>query len=344
MKANPQRVIILRADHLGDMVLTTPLVLALSRQGYEVIIVGPAAWEPVWQGNPNGRYVTLQSLAPDWPRGLTRLARWLREQDPFALLVPHHSRQLLTASLLSGCRRRYCQLGRWWGRLTGHHCLPTRIRQTPRHMGLVWQDMVHQLGGSPVAPTPQLFLDAAEVDAMAYRIAHHVGEQGPLVVVHPFHGGSACNLDAGRYARMIAHLASRGARVIISGVASDRTRWPTRIQPDGAVWPAMGELRLRELMATIQLSAFLVVGNTGPLHIAHALGKPSVTVLCPQPTIGRALWGNPVAGSLDLTTVPASCPRLCGDASALCDMPTSPTDAELMAALDAALSAHGGSL
>lgn len=332
-------MIVLRDDHLGDMILTTPLARGLAQAGYEAIVVGQAAWAPVWIGNANARYVSLQSVATTWPVGIGRLARWLRQQHPCAILVPHHSRRLLSASALSGCRRRYCQLGRWWGRLTLHDCMRTRINTVPRYMGQVWQDLLMRLGAECVEPKPDLFLSRTQVEDAKHHLATMFRRPGPLVVVHPFDGGSACNLPLARYVGIVRFLCAQGARVVVTGTAEDRSRWTAVTSASDAHWNACGELSLQELFAVIHVSRFIVVGNTGPLHVAHACGVPSLTVFCPQPVIGSPLWRNSTAGSIVLRPSDGDCARRCGRPGAICAMNRTPTDETIHAALQQALAA-----
>lgn len=303
---------ILRDDHLGDMILTTPLVRTLGAAGWRVTVVGKSAWAGVWGNNPHAEYAALESIAPDYPQSGRSLSRWLRKLQTTHVLVPYYRPQLLWASFLSGRRNRYCQMGRVIGRLTFHHCLRSGILHTQRHMGDVWQDFAEAVGVPRQSPRPEIFLTAEERVHATERLAAKLSGTQPVVVIHPFHGGSSCHLKLSDYAAVALKLQrSSRCRVVITGVAAEREKWLS-IAPDlneDNLWVACGELSLRQLFAVVGQARLVICGSTGVLHVASALNVPSVSVMCPHPLVSPDLWRNLAEGSIDLRPDHDHCAR-----------------------------------
>lgn len=317
----PFRIAILRADHLGDTILTTPLVRALGEAGHGVTIVGPRAWMPVWENNPWGKAAALETICPGRPRDSWRLGRWLRRQGFDHVLVPYYEPRLLFASLLSGIRHRTCQMGRYLGRLTFHTALRSHLETRPRHMTDVWLDYARHLRIRPVSAKPELFLTAGERTAAATLLDERLPGAEPLVVIHPFHKGSTCHPPLETYVAVARQLlAAGGCRVVVTGTAGDVASW-TAVAGDLAhprLWVAAGLLSLRQLFAVIGAARVLVVGSTGPLHIASALGIPSVSPFCPHPAVGPRLWQNLAPAACTMEAAESLCARLRGEVPAAC--------------------------
>lgn len=303
-------LVILRDDHLGDMVLTTPLVRTLAAVGWRVTVVGPRAWAAVWLQNPHAHYQSLETICGEKKVHVWRLAKWLRTLAPTHILVPYHHPPLFWASALSGVSQRYSLMGRYWGRLTLHHCLRTHLISNPRHMGDVIQDFAEAVGVKRASPQPELFLSPEENTAMQATLAAKLPGAAPLIVVAPFHGGNTCHLSVDQWVEVVRRL-QQGARcrVAITGVARERELWQeaARELPSKDLWVTCGELTLRELFALIAQASRMVCGGTGPLHIASGVGTPAVQILCARPEINHVVWGNLAAGTVTLSPELSQC-------------------------------------
>ncbi len=306
-------LVILREDHLGDMILTTPLARALASAGWQVTVVGKATWAEVWENNPHASYVAIETIAPCFPKDSWRLSCWLRQLAPTHVLIPYHHSTLLWASFFSGLSSRYCQMGRILGRLTLHYSLRSGLLHTPRHMGDVCQDFAEAVGVPRQSPQPELFLKDEEKKKAAQRLAEVLPGTEPLVIVNPFHGGNTCHLSTRDYVEIVRLLQnSQRCRIVITGVAREKDIWlkeAAALSPQN-VWVSCGKLTLRELFAVVSQVQWLVCGGTGPLHIASALNIPTVGILCANPHIDAVVWGNLTPGAIHLSPPREQCARL----------------------------------
>jgi ADP-heptose:LPS heptosyltransferase len=329
---------VIRLDHLGDLIITTPLIRALSLGGHEVDVVAHSYSKPVIEHNPHIREAfAIEEIAPRFPRGWPALAGWLRRRRYDGIVLPYaRSRELLLASGFSGAKRRIAMWGGILSRLTLHCSLRSGLPEHPRHLCDVWLDCARALGAAPAGLAPELFCTESERLEMRGVLEKKFGGRR-VTVIHPGSGGNACNLPEKEYAALAGMLLTRtvGA-VVVTGTAGERTAyeaWPRELLDSSRFWLSAGELNLRELMALIAETEIIVCGSTGPLHIASGLGKPSLTPFCPFPSVSAALWGNIGGDGLVIEQSRDRCLRCHGGSVNHCDFQGAITAETLFQAL-----------
>ncbi|MFC4145060.1 glycosyltransferase family 9 protein, partial [Micromonospora mangrovi] len=126
---------------------------------------------------------------------------------------------------------------------------------------------------------------------------------GPYVVVHPGSSVPARACPAERCADIVAALAADGHRVLVTGGAGERDL-TARVAAAGGV-DLGGRTGLAELAAVIAGADALVVGNTGPAHLAAAVGTPVVSLFAPTVPYGQ--WGPYRVPAVRLGDAEAAC-------------------------------------
>jgi ADP-heptose:LPS heptosyltransferase len=115
---------------------------------------------------------------------------------------------------------------------------------------------------------------------------------GLRVLVHP--GGFSSRLwKPVHYRDLVLRLASEGREVVLTGNAAERDKFRADTQASG--WPVgvrdlMGGLTLRQVMAVIAESHVVVSAATGPMHLAAALGVPTVSIFDPRRNNSPTRW------------------------------------------------------
>jgi ADP-heptose:LPS heptosyltransferase len=112
----------------------------------------------------------------------------------------------------------------------------------------------------------------------------------PYVVVHPGASVSARAWSARRSRELVGRLAEGGRNVVVTGAAHERALTATVCGVDGRrrVADLGGATDLAGLVEVIAAAEAVVVGNTGPAHIAAAVGTPVVSIYAP--TVPAARW------------------------------------------------------
>ena len=156
----------------------------------------------------------------------------------------------------------------------------------------------------------------------------------PYVVVHPGASVPARAWEPERHAELVDLLVAREHRVAVTGVPGERelTAAVARVPRDG-VLDLGGRTTFAELAALLAGARVVVVGNTGPAHLAAAVGTPVVSLFAP--TLPPARW-RPwrVAHEVLFHEVPCA-----GCRARECPVPTHPClhrvqAADVLAALD----------
>ncbi|MDJ0422210.1 glycosyltransferase family 9 protein [Dietzia kunjamensis] len=138
------------------------------------------------------------------------------------------------------------------------------------------------------------------------------GDGRDLVVVHPGASVPARSLTPAHAGRIVAALRDAGYLVAVTGGPGERELVAQTLAAcaggthgtggvdeshgtGGGVVDLAGRTDLAQLAAVLEHAAAVVVGNTGPAHLAAAVGTPVVSLFSPVVPAERwAPWGVPV--------------------------------------------------
>ena len=117
--------------------------------------------------------------------------------------------------------------------------------------------------------------------------------EGPYVVVHPGASVPARAWAPERHAALVEALLAQGRRVVVTGGTAER---PLTAQVAGERRPGVadlgGRVDLAGLARVLAGAEVVVVGNTGPAHLAAAVGTPVVSLFAPVvPAVRWRPWG-----------------------------------------------------
>ena len=299
-----QRILLIRPDHMGDALLTLPAITALRTAfpGAELhALVSPQA-ASVFSGLPELNAVqTLDfpGISRSGRRG--RLAPWL-----LALRAARQLRNLRISAAL------VLRPDHWWGALvtwlagipqrTGYDLAETTPFLTQaiplRHEHALVRNLrlVSALAGQPVNEHVELRLavTASDRDAAASILRDSgLSAETPFLFIHPGTGAALKHWEEERWAKVADELSiAPGAQVLFSGSAAeqDLVQRISRQMSQHAVSLA-GKTSIPELAACFE-NALLVLGpDSGPLHLAAAVGAPTVSLYGPADLVEFGPWG-----------------------------------------------------
>lgn len=129
-------------------------------------------------------------------------------------------------------------------------------------------------------------------EAAEARIAALFPDKKPLVLLHPGAGWGAKRWPTERYGAVAAALVSRGCTVVVNRAPGEATLAADVARAsEGAARDIATDMA--ELIAMTRRSTLVIGGDTGPVHLACALGKPVIGIYGPTDPARNGPWGVP---------------------------------------------------
>ncbi len=278
-----RRIAVLRTNGIGDLVFALPALEAL-RRGYpdaEITLLA-ARWAPALLADrpgPVDRVAVVPGPAARWPGVDTGGDR---ELDEF--VAAHRRRGYDLAVQMHGGGRESNRVVRALGaRVTAGLCTPDAppldrcvpyVYYQPEVLRFL--ELVAAVGCDEAPLSPRLAV--TDSDRAASRGV--VADTGaPLAVLHVGATDPRRRWPAGSFAQVGDALVAAGAEVAVIGTDAERAAVTSTV---GAMRePAValaGALSLPALVGLLSRAAVVVGNDSGPLHLAEAVGAPTVGV------------------------------------------------------------------
>jgi lipopolysaccharide heptosyltransferase II len=139
-------------------------------------------------------------------------------------------------------------------------------------------DLVAQVGfTTPDERLSVAFPPAARPQALAKAVEAGLQPEKSWLILHPGASAPSRRYPPMYYAEAARQLNEMGVQVVLTGSAAEAGLAETIRQDSGSLtYSLAGMLNLAELSALLQAAPLLVSNNTGPVHLAAAVGTPVV--------------------------------------------------------------------
>lgn len=293
--ARHERILVVRPDRIGDVVLATPLLRAL-RQTFPSVYLG-AMVQPgtksILENNPH-----LDVILSDDPatNGFWRQVGDLRRQrfDTAMLLLP--TERLAWMLFFAGIPTRFSVGKKPYSALTFMKSVSRKKYIPLRHEADYCLDMGRAIGVNTDDLRVEMFLTEEERNSGWLKLVARAGESladKTLVGIHQGSGRSAPNWRTERYVQLTEEILEDPSLHIVLTGGEDERFLAGYFASLGLnrVTNLIGDLSLRETASVISHLAVLVSASTGPMHMAAALRVPTVSMFCPISACSPQLWG-----------------------------------------------------
>ena len=298
----PLHWVVFRLSALGDVVLTTgPLRYWNRTRGLTFTVVSREGFASVFDGHPAvTEVIALKREELQFPRILTAFSAIARRYAGAGLLDLHGTlRSRLLGGMWKGPVRRYPKLSlerrvflQSGGRFFGDALLRCNVSQ--RYARALESQ-------SPAAAEVSPYIRISEEEkATARKLLGKAGDR-PVIAMHPFatHALKAWPLEFWRTLSGLCH--EHGMDVAVVGRAPDQERHGI----PGI--DLVNKTSLRELCAVLWAVDRLVTGDSGPMHLAAAVGAPVTALFGPT----TRHWGFYPEGAEDIVLERAVSCRPC---------------------------------
>ncbi|MGV3772564.1 MAG: lipopolysaccharide heptosyltransferase II [Verrucomicrobiales bacterium] len=297
-----KRILIRGVNWLGDAVMSSPALMAIRRQhpGASIILFGPAKLQDLWVGHP--AVDEIISFTPE--EGLFVVASKLRKAAAdMALIFPNSTRSALEV-WKAGIPLRIGYGGRWrWLFLNKVVKRPSRPRMKKRteaeikavaqtsqprksypadaHHAYDYLHLVEAAFGSQVIDSrPNLHVSLHELEI--FRREFNIPPEALLLGINAgAEYGPAKRWPVERFIEAACQIGKViSCRWLLFGGKADQSltsEIETALKGAGLrTYNLAGKTSLRELCAGLKSCQLLLTNDTGPMHVAAALGVPLV--------------------------------------------------------------------
>jgi ADP-heptose:LPS heptosyltransferase len=313
-----RRILLVRPDHLGDLVLTTPVLNALKTQACQAditMMTGP------WSKIIVERHPALDEVVTCAFPGFRRAAQ--NPLDPY-LLLWRTARELRAGNydLAINLRPDF-----WWGaallylagipRRIGYaiepgtpfltHALPFPAQEhaTASNLRLISTGL--EVSGYPKLAEPLtaecyplVFTPTSEEQSWARTRLQEEGisEQEPLIVIHPGTGAAVKLWRADGWAWVANQLIAgwhfpQSPRLLLTGSPTERPLLEEIARQLARKPVICADQSVGQLAALLQRAQLVLGVDSGPLHLAVAQDTPSLQIFGPTDMHIFGPWGNP---------------------------------------------------
>lgn len=311
------KILVVRPDRIGDVVLSTPVVSALRRQypTAEITFMVRELVAPLVRGmdgvtdvfvyDPDGRHKGIG--------GFFRLMEELKRKNFHIAIVLHSTPKVAAAIYGIGIPNRIGPLSKPHSFLFYNRGSRQGRSRVEMHEADYNLQLLRRLGiraGTHTVRTGVHIDEGKRAWARQWLAERGFRTDDPeregghrkLVAVHPGMGGSALNWPENYYVELIRALKREGHEVLVTGGPSEATllgrlqeeirkNQPDKAQPEVLFYGGPGAGVIDSLAALFSQADVVVAPSTGPLHVAVALGKPVVTFFPPVRVMSAIRWG-----------------------------------------------------
>lgn len=305
-----RRILIVRQDRVGDVVVTTAIPREIKKQwpdSYIAVLVSFYT-KDIYLNNP---YVDEIIINEDlqWKGArefFSRVSFIRRFKFTHALmLLPSESINYLL--FLSGIRHRYGVGYKFYQFITFVKGI-SRHKYIPlRHEADYCMDLARAIGIKSSNIITEIYLSGEEREKVR-NIRKYFTEDGKIAAgIHSTSGKSSPNISVSSYLRIIKELQKTGLYKII--ITDNNV--PELLQNlEGVDYPNRNS-GLRDSILNLAALDFLVSASTGPMHIAAALRVNTISMFCTLTACSPILWGPLGNDSIIITPDDNYCGNKC---------------------------------
>ena len=312
-----KRILIVRPDRIGDVVLATPLPRELKRrfEGSFIAVLVRKYTKEIFLNNP---YVDEILVIDDLPeKGFSSFIKKVKVIRSFNFT---HSLTLLPTERINyilffagiktriGVGHKFYQFITFTKSVHRHKYIPLR------HEADYCMDLARKMGIRTNNLETEIHLSNDEKVRIDEKRFEWLKGEKYIVGVHSTSGNSSPNWPPVQYRDLIFNLLQApDFRIIVT----DNIIPGALKNIEGIIYPNEN-VSLREAILNIASLDYLISASTGPMHIAAALKVKTISMFCPLTACSPKLWGPKGNSAKILLPEDGYCENLCPGDPKIC--------------------------
>ncbi len=279
-----KNILVVRTDRMGDVILTTPSIAALKEnfpQARVSMLIAPSTYEII-EGNPH-----LDEIIVDDRQGVhrgfwgfCRLVKELRQRKFDLAIVYHTKKRTNLTCFAAGIPERIGYHNNKFGFLLTMK-IPDQRPQGLKHEVQYCLDLLRAIGIE--RESKKLFMEVKKEWnhwAQQFLLQHGVNPGERLIAIHP---GASCiskRWMPERFAQVADYLIVQyRSKVVLIGSAENKMIVAKILGSlKGEVVDATAQTSVGQLAALLKRCQLLVSNDSGPVHLAVAVGVPVISI------------------------------------------------------------------
>jgi ADP-heptose:LPS heptosyltransferase len=315
-----ERVIVSRTDHIGDVVLTLPMV-GILRQHYpllEILFLGRSYTRAAVECCEHvDRFLAWDEVAGS---AMSTQAAFLRDQGADVIIHVYPQREIAAAARMGRIANRVGTSHRAFHLWNCNRWVNFTRRKSDLHESQLNVKLLRPLGIRSVpmlTEVPELY-GLTKVKPLGLELARLLSKSKLNLILHPTTSGNAKAWSLENYSRLIDSLPAERYEIFVTGTDRDREAIGDRLPfAKTNVTSLIGKMSLSDLLAFISEADALVCASTGPVHIAAALDKCAIGIYSPRGIARPGRYG-PVGRSAHALVFDPNCEKCLAGADCDC--------------------------
>ena len=281
---------------LGEALLSIPAIRALkqSSNAFILALVNPVVKE-LLAGTPEIDQILVFD-EKEWNKNIFARLRFLsqiRKMRFDLAVILNPSKRFHILSYLAGIPRRLGYNRKWGFLLTDR--IEDKKFQGQKHEVEYNLDLARAIGTNTEDKHISIKVERENEQFVENLLPKYgIKENDLIIAIHPHSSNPAKTWPKGNFASVADELYSKfSAKVVIIGGAQERKAVIKLISL--AKYPPInlsGKLTLKQLAAFLKRCNLLISNDSGPVHIAAAMGRPTVVIFGRNiPGVGPKRWG-----------------------------------------------------
>jgi lipopolysaccharide heptosyltransferase I len=289
------RILIVRLSAIGDVIQSLPIACALREKFPEAFLtwaVEKNAGQLLQGHEAIDQIVTLPRGWLKSPAGVWRLRRMLHDLHFDVAVEAQGLTKAAILAWLSGARRRI-GFGHPWGRELSRWINTETVDTPGPHVVQRNLQLLRPL--DILSPTVRFLVpERVEDRETAERMIHGVGLEQGFTILNVGAGWPSKLWPADRFAAVATHLGTAwGLPSLVAWAGQQERQIAERIVADSqGCAQASPKTTLTELAALSRRAKLFIGSDTGPLHLAAAVGTPCVGLYGPWPAEVHGPFGS----------------------------------------------------